>query len=236
MRLFRVEGAWRVPKSEDKSEALTAVERYSRMVQVENGQEGLGVYLQDCMLPLKRVSETEEMPCALTVGALVRDVPLCLVPASGAELRRANATDLDGRPLHRTEALVHVCLPRTKKHTLAFLSSCFGERVLEGRPGRDGDFVIREHLPLGDAAGVEAVAMSDDGQEALIHMIPNASFRVHALTEASYGQKHQCLLIVTWNGLTLDVTPPKHYPMHSQPRHRRRRAPDRVQGGLHINA
>lgn len=210
MRIFKVDSVW--PKELPKG----VYGEHS--VQVTEGEEGLGVYLRDCFIAVdKRIEAAKNRQKSKSVWLLAArlsedpEKPLVLLQEMMGTMRSIE----QGR--YYGECLVHVQFP---SGTHEFLASSFGEKLEEGA---FGGRVVREYLPLGDAGGIDVVAMSEDKQEALIRMSSGASFRLHRKERGRHS-----VVVVSWSGRTLkSFNPSFKEPRKSQeskePRRRRQR-------------
>ncbi len=180
-------------------------------LRVTHGDEGPGVYLRDCMIPVEPVlanffkEDVAYLPLPAARISVDPEKPLCFLRDSRSNIDRINNRNYYG------ECAVHVCFP-AGDHTLHAAS--FGERL---EKGHFGDKVVRDFLPIDDAEGIEILAQSEDKQEFLLRMMPGASFRLHRALKGK-----QSSVVISWSGRQLKAFSPG-FKKTREPRQRNRR-------------
>jgi hypothetical protein len=202
MRLFKVDAAW---PEEHRTNAILAYQ----CAYVTQGEKGPGLYMRDKFIPV-------EPALAAAFGGEVTSLPLLAArldnTGSTPVLRRDTRGNIEKsrKRDYYGDCLVYVSF---QEGTHQLLSSCFGETLKEGH---FGSRVVREYLPLEDSEGVEAVALSQDRQEALLCLKPAASFRIHRTVRGK-----ETVVVVSWNGRRLRAHIPRFHEMR-EPRKRNR--------------
>lgn len=160
---------------------------------LERTERGAGVHLRDQILPVG--GELYAEVCKTNTARVVA------AELVGGELQSPDIHDLErvveGR--YYGPALVHICPPAFPEFLVKYNASTFSNIVLATA---HSSRVTRQYHPIGEAVGVDIVALSADGQEGVFVLLPRASLMIR-VDEVAPEDVQTTYTALTWDGSRL---------------------------------